>query len=84
MVYAEGDNRFKSYCLRCQIGKSGKEEDVGFIGNLEENGKEPGPLFSTETTELLTVTDNYYETQNNGLHNSVSFLLLLFFYFFCN
>ena len=85
MVYAEGDNRFKSYCLMCQIGKSGKEENVGFIDKHAENGKEPGPLFSKpETTELLTVTDNYYKTQNNGLHNSISFLIFLFIYLFCN
>ena len=86
------DNRLRSYCLKCQVQNSENEEIAHFLGEPEDGTKVAkrfqfgllvAETVAKETTELLTVTDNYYETQNNG-SPSVSFLLFLLFYCFGN
>ena len=89
---AKDDNRLRSYCLKYQVLNQENEESAYFLGDPEDGTKvakmfQFGSLVAEtvakETAELLTVTDNYYKTQNNG-SPTVSFLLFLIIYCFAN
>ena len=89
---AKDDNRLRNYCLKCQVLNSENEESAHFNGEPEDGttllkrfqfGSLVAETVAKETTELLTITDTYYDTQNNG-SPSVSFLLFLLIYCFGN
>ena len=88
-----GNKRLESYSLKHQIIKPQKEENRHFVSNPEDGASLRkvqkfdslvAETFSMkQTTELLTVTDNYYDVQNNGTPLSC-FLFFVWFYLFGN
>ena len=88
---SNGYKRKESYNLQHQINKPQNEEKRHFVSNPEDGaslrkvrkfGSLVAETFSMkQTTELLTVTDNYYEVQNNGTLSSF-FLFFVWFYLF--
>ena len=88
---SNGYKRIESYNLHCQINKLQNEENRHFVSNPEDGaslhkvrkfGSLVAETFSMkQTTELLTVTDNYYKVQNNGTPPSF-FLFFVWFYLF--
>ena len=80
-VNAKGEKRLQSYCLNCHILKAGNGDGGRFHHRPTLLGSLAAESVPTKTTELLTVTDNYYKAENNG-SPSASFLLFLLFLLF--
>ena len=88
-----GNKRLESYSLKHQIIEPQNEEKRHFVSNPEDGASLRkvqkfdslvAETFSMkQTTELLTVTDNYYEVKDNGSPSTV-FLFFVWFYLFGN